>query len=123
MADITKHVASTLSATLRQSKTVQPPCRVQAVVAHQQPEELYRLTERVALYPALHLALLALALLSAVLSTCLPPSLMQKPARSLPIDCERELQNGIRDRGSGNCIPRLCLASIHGLQQSQHALI
>ena len=76
---------------------------------HQHPAEPHRQTQCVALYPAPHPASLALALLSAVLKTYLPPSLIQKPARSLQIQCERELQKGIRDRGSGNCNRRRCL--------------
>ena len=59
--------------------------------------------------PAPHSALLSLPLLLAVLKTCLPSSLMQKPARSLQIHSERELPKRIRDRGSGNCNRRRCL--------------
>jgi hypothetical protein len=85
VADITQHMASTQSATLRRSIILQPPRRSQVVVAHQRPKEPYRQTQRVTLYTALHPALLALRLLSAVLKTCLPPSLIQKPTLSLPI--------------------------------------
>jgi len=87
----------------------QPPRRVQAVVAQQHPVELYRQTHRVTLYPAPHLALAALPLLSAVLKTCLPPFLIQKPAWSLQIHCQCQLQKRIRDRGNGNCNGMRCL--------------
>jgi len=84
---------------------LQPPHRVQAVVAHQHLEE----PQRVALYPAPHPALLSLPLLLAVFKTCLPLFLIQKPARSLQIHSERELPNRIRGRGSGNFNRRQCL--------------
>jgi len=42
-----------------------------------------RQSQCIALYPAPHPALLSLPLLSAVLSTCQPPSLIEKPVRSL----------------------------------------
>jgi hypothetical protein len=83
-----------------------PPSRwVQAVVALQHPEE----PQRVALYPAPHPALLSLQLHSELLKTCQPPSLLQKPARSLQIHSGRELLKRFRDKGSGNCSRRQCL--------------
>jgi len=88
---------------------LQPPCRVQAVDTHQHLAESHRQTQCVAFHPAPHPALLSLPLFSAVLKTCLPTSLIQKPAWSLQIHCERELQKGIRDRGSGNCKCRQCV--------------
>jgi len=81
---------------------LQPPHRVQAVVKHQHLEEPHRQTQRVTFYPAPHLASLALPLFSEDLKTCLRPSLIQKPARSLQIHCERELQMGLRGRCSRN---------------------
>ena len=78
-------------------------------MAHQHPEEPHRQTKRVALYPAPHPALLALPLLSALMKTWVPPSLIQTPARSLQIHSERKLQKGIRGRGSGNCNHGRCL--------------
>jgi len=92
---------------------LRPPCRVQTVVTHQLPAEWYRQTQRVALHPAPHRALLALPLLSAGLKTCLPPSRIQKPARSLHILCQRNLPKRIRDGGSGNCNDRRCLHLDH----------
>jgi len=50
------------------------------VVVHQHPEEHHTQIQRIALYPASDPALLALPLLSVVFKTCLPPSLIQKPA-------------------------------------------
>jgi len=82
---------------------------VHIVVVHQHPEEPHRQTKHVALYPASHPVLRPLPLLSAVWETCLPPSLIQKPARSVQIHCECELQTRIRDRDSGNCNCRQCL--------------
>jgi len=79
------------------------------VVTHQHPAEPQRQTQRVTLYPAPHPALIALPLLSPVLKTCLPPSRMEKSARSLQIHCECKLQRGFRDRGIGNCQRRQCL--------------
>jgi len=99
----------TTSATQRWSMILQPPRRVQVVVTDQHPVEPHRQTQGIALYPAPHQALLALPLLSVVLTTCLPPSLIQKPARSLQIHCERDLQRAIRDRGCGNCNRTRCL--------------
>jgi hypothetical protein len=88
---------------------LQPPRWLQGVIVHQHPEEPYRHTQCVTLYPALHPALLALPLLSALLTTFQPPSLIQKPARLLQIHCTSELLKGIRDRGSGNCNCKWCL--------------
>jgi len=79
--------------------------QVEAVVAHQHPEE----PQHIALYPAMHPALLSLPLLWAVLKSCLPPSLIQKPAQSLQIHSQRELAQSFRDRGSGNCNRGRCL--------------
>ena len=59
----------------------QPPRWEQAVITLHHPAEPHRLTECSALYPAPHPALLALPLLSVVLKTCLPPSLIQKLTR------------------------------------------
>jgi len=111
---------------------LQPPCGVVAVVAHQHPEEPHSQTQRITLYPAPHPAFLALPLLSVLLKTCLPPSIIQKPAQSSQIHCERELQIGIRDRGGGNCNCRWCLhldqwspavaASINLVTQTWHVL-
>jgi len=84
---------------------LQPPRWVQAFVAHQHPEE----PQRFVLYPASHPALLLLPLLSEVLKTCQPPSLIQKPAWSVQIHSERDLLKRIRDRGSGNRNRRRCL--------------
>jgi len=70
---------------------LKPPRQVQAVIVHRHREEPYRQTQLVALYAALHQALLVHPLLSAVLNTCLTPSLIQKPARSLQIHFERQL--------------------------------
>jgi hypothetical protein len=109
VADSTHWVTSTPSTTQRRSKLLQPPRQVQAVITHQHPAESQRQTQRVVLYPAPHLALLALPLLSAVLNTCLLPSLMQKPVRSLQIHCARKLPKGISNRGGGNCNRRRCL--------------
>jgi len=95
ITDFTQHVTSTPYSTQRQSTITPTPRRVQVVITHQHPAEPHRETECVTLYPALHPALLALPLLSAVLKTCLPPSLIPKPPRSLQIHCERELQKGI----------------------------
>jgi hypothetical protein len=63
-----------------------PPCPV-----HQHPDDLHRQTHCVTMNPVPSPVLLALPLLSAVLTTCLPQSLIQKPAQSLQIHCEREL--------------------------------
>jgi hypothetical protein len=67
---------------------LQPPHRVKAIVEHKHPQNRYRQTQRVVWYHALHPALVVLPLLSAVTKTCLPPSLIQKPVRSLQIHCE-----------------------------------
>jgi len=82
---------------------------IQAVLAHKDSGEPRRETRRVMLFPASHLALLVLPLLSSVLKTSLSPSLIQIPTRPLQTHCERELQKGMNDGGCGNYNSRRCL--------------
>ena len=85
------------------------PCPVEAVVEHQHPEESHRQTQRVALYPAPHPASLALPPLPAVFTTCLPTSLIRKPARSFQFQFKPQLKKRLSDRGSGYCDRGRCL--------------
>jgi len=85
------------------------PCCIETIVAHLWPEESHLQTQHVPLYPAQHLAMLALPILSVVLKPFLPPSLIQKLARSLWIHCKHDLLTGIRVRCRGNCNCKQCL--------------
>ena len=98
VADITQRVTSTQYASRRRSISTPTVAALQAVIAHQYPEKLQCIT----LYPVAHSALQSLPLVLAVFITCLPPSLIQKPARSLPIHSARGLPKTIRDIGSCN---------------------
>ena len=103
--DITQRVTATPSATQRRSIITPTTRLVTCSRGTPHPEE----HQRVALHPAPHSALLSFRLLLAVLKTCRPPSLIQKPARSLQIHSECALPKRITDRGSGNCNRRRCL--------------
>jgi len=80
ITDITQPVASTLSTTPWRSVCTPTATPGTTVLAHQHPEEPHTQTQHVTLYPAPHLALLALPLFSAVLKASLPWSLILKPA-------------------------------------------
>jgi len=109
LADITQCMASTPSATLPRSinTPTAPPARSNRSTPTPGGTSQTESTRRVVSSSAS--ALLALPLLSAVLKTCLPPCLIQKPTQSLQIHCEHGLQNGISDWCSANCNRRRCL--------------
>jgi len=92
-------------------------------VTDQLPAEPYRQTQRIALYPAQHPALLALPLLSAVLKTCLPPSRIQKPARSLQIHSNASYGKESETEAVAITTAGGVYTSINGVGQSQHPLI
>jgi len=109
VAVITQPITSTPSATQGQSLYTATTTPCTSSCSTQAPGGTSQIDSIIALYPALHLALLSLSLLSAVLICWLPPFLMKKSTRSLRIFSEHELQIGIRVCGIGHCHLRQCL--------------
>jgi len=100
IADLTQRVTSTQSGPQQWSKKYSNRHAGYMQWLHTSTRRDHRQTQCIALHSAPHPALPAPPLPSAVLKTCLPPSLIQKPARSLQIHWERKVPKGVCDRGS-----------------------
>jgi hypothetical protein len=109
VADITQPVTATPSATQRRS--IITPTATPGSCSHNTPRPSgitkTDSTSRVVSSPASGISSTPTPLSG--LETFLPASGILKPAQSLQIHCERKLQKGLKDRGSGNCNRRRCL--------------